>query len=100
MVLACAVGVVMLIACANLSNLLLARSASRRKEMAIRAALGAGRSSLDRQMLTESILLSCCGGTLGVILALAGTRVVAHLTAFNISLLAGVQVDGRALDSL
>jgi predicted permease len=97
MVLACAVGVVMLIACANLSNLLLARSASRQKEMAIRAALGAGRRRLIRQMLTESILLSCCGGTLGVILALAGTRVVAHLTAFNISLLAGVQVDARAL---
>jgi putative ABC transport system permease protein len=97
MVLACAVGVVMLIACANLSNLLLARSASRQKEMAIRAALGAGRRRLIRQMLTESILLSCCGGTLGVILALAGTRVVAHLTAFNIPLLAGVQVDSRAL---
>jgi predicted permease len=97
MVLACAVGVVMLIACANLSNLLLARSASRQKEMAIRAALGAGRRRLIRQMLTESILLSCCGGTLGVILALAGTRVVAHLTAFNIPLLAGVQVDARAL---
>jgi predicted permease len=97
MVLACAVGVVMLIACANLSNLLLARSASRQKEMAIRAALGAGRRRLIRQMLTESILLSCCGGTLGVILALAGTRVVAHLTAFNMPLLAGVQVDARAL---
>lgn len=96
-VLACAVGVVMLIACANLSNLLLARSASRQKEMAIRSALGAEKRRLIQQVLTESILLSCCGGLLGVVLALAGTRVVAHLTAFNIPLLAGVQVDARAL---
>jgi predicted permease len=97
MVLACAVGVVMLIVCANLSNLLLARTASRQKEMAIRAALGAGRGRLIRQMFTESVLLSLCGGALGVILAVAGTRVVAHLTAFNIPLLAGVRVDVRAL---
>ncbi|HEV2349241.1 MAG TPA: ABC transporter permease [Terriglobia bacterium] len=96
-VLACAVGVVMLIVCANLSNLLLARTAARQKEMAIRAALGAGKWRLIRQMLTESVLLSSCGAVLGIILAFAGTRVLAHLNAISIPLLASVHVDARAL---
>jgi hypothetical protein len=77
-VLACAVGVVMLIVCANLSNLQLARLGTRQKEMALRAALGAGRSRLLRQMLTESVALSCCGAVLGLVLALAGTRQLSH----------------------
>jgi predicted permease len=96
-VLAWAVGVVMLIVCANLSNLLLARAATRQKEMAIRAALGAGRGRLVRQMLTESIVLSSCGATLGLMLAAAGTRVLRHLDAFSIPLLESVQVDFVAL---
>lgn len=96
-VLACAVGVVMLIVCANLSNLLLARTVARQKEMAIRAALGAGKWRLIRQMLTESILLSCWGAVLGVILAFVGTRVLAHLQGISIPLLASVQVDFKAL---
>jgi predicted permease len=97
MVLACAVGVVMLIVCANLSNLQLARLAGRQKEMAMRAALGAGRSRLLRQMFTESVTLSCCGAVLGLVLAVAGTRGLAHLHAFNLPLLESVRVDGKAL---
>src|SRR6185312_5369274 len=73
-VLACAVGVVMLIVCANLSNLLLARTAARQKEIAIRTALGAGRGRLIRQMLTESVVLSGCAAVFALILAVAGTR--------------------------
>jgi len=92
-VLACAVGVVMLIVCANLSNLLLARNAARQKEMAIRVALGAGRRRLIRQMLTESIVLSGAGAVAGVIIAVAGTRLLTRLDAMNIPLLANVQVD-------
>jgi predicted permease len=97
LVLACAVGVVMLIVCANLSNLQLARLGARQKEMAMRAALGAGRFRLLRQMLTESVALACCGAVLGLILALAGTRAISHLDGFNIPLLASVRLDGNAL---
>ncbi len=96
-VLACAVGVVMLIVCANLSNLQLARLGTRQKEMAMRAALGAGRSRLLRQTLTESVALSCCGAALGLVLAVAGTRELAHLQAFNLPLLESVRIDGSAL---
>jgi predicted permease len=96
-VLACAVGVVMLIVCANLSNLQLARLGARQKEMAMRAALGAGRLRLLRQMLTESVALSCCGAVLGLVLAVAGTRELAHLHAFNLPLLESVGIDGGPL---
>jgi len=96
-VLASAVGVVMLIVCANLSNLQLARLAGRQKELAMRAALGAGRSRLLRQMLTESVALSFCGAVLGLVLAIAGTRELVHLHAFNLPLLESVRVDGNAL---
>jgi predicted permease len=97
LVLAWAVGIVMLIVCANVANLQLARSATRQKEMAIRVALGAGRSRLIRQMLTESITLSCCGALLGIILAFAGTRLLAGLSAFNIPLLSTVTMDASSL---
>lgn len=96
-VLMCAVCVVMLIVCANLSHLQMARMGARQKEMAIRAALGAGRIRLLRQMLTESVTLSCCGATLGFLLAVAGTRGLAHLNTFNLPLLANVRVDGSTL---
>ena len=97
MVLACSVGVVMLIVCANLSNLLLARTATRQKEMSIRTALGAGRWRLIRQLLTESLVLTCCGALLGLVLAVIATRAMTHLTAFNIPMLNRVQVDSTAL---
>ena len=96
-VLMCAVGVVMLIVCANISHLQLARMGTRQKEMAIRAALGAGRFRLLRQVLTESVTLSCCGAALGLLLAVAGTRGLAHLSAFNLPLLESVRVDGSTL---
>jgi predicted permease len=96
-VLACSVAVVMLIVCANLSNLLLARTATRQKEMAIRSALGAGRQRLIRQLLTESIVLVCCGAVLGMAIAVIATRALAHLTAFNIPLLSNVHLDLTAL---
>jgi predicted permease len=97
MVLACAVGVVMLIVCANLSNLLLARTATRQREMSIRTALGAGRWRLIHQLLTESVVLTCCGALMGLALAFIATRAMAHLTAFNIPLLGSVRVDTTAL---
>ena len=96
-VLAGAVGMVMLIVCANLSNLLLARTASRQKEIAIRTALGAGRRRLLAQMLTEGIVLSCTGALLGLALAFAGTRALARLDAVSIPLLRDVRTDGMAL---
>jgi len=97
LVLICAVGVVMLIVCANISHLQMARMGTRQKEMAIRAALGAGRFRLLRQVLTESIALSCCGAALGLLLAVAGTRGLAHFSAFNLPLLESVRVDGATL---
>src|ERR1700691_4455598 len=96
-VLMCAVGVVMLIVCANLAHLQMARMGTRQKEMAVRAALGAGRFRLLRQVLTESVILSCCGAALGLLLAVAGTKGLAHLSAFNLPLLASVRVDGSTL---
>jgi predicted permease len=97
LVLMSAVGLVMLIVCANLSHLQLARMGARQKEMAMRAALGAGRLRLLRQVLTESIALSFCGAALGLLLALLGTYELANLNAFNIPLLASVRVDGSTL---
>ncbi|HEV8040845.1 MAG TPA: ABC transporter permease [Bryobacteraceae bacterium] len=96
-VLWCAVGVILLIVGVNLSNLLLARAAARSKEFAMRMALGAGRSRLIRQLLTESLVLALGGALLGLALAFAITIYLSHQGSIALPLLSSIRLDGAAL---
>ena len=91
------VGFILLIGCANLANLLLARGAARSTEIAIRTALGAARVRIVRQLLTESLVLAFFGGVLGLVLAMWGVQAIVALSANTLPRVEDVRIDGRVI---
>lgn len=92
-----AVGFVLLIACANVGHMLLARAAARQKEIAVRRALGARRSRVIRQVLTENLLLASVGGALGLLIAFWGTHALVALSPADVPRVESIAVDGRVV---